>query len=343
MQAVVLRQGKIVSEDVDVPKPGAGQVLVKSLCCGICGSDLHFYAHGESLLTPVDGILPDVYLGHEYVAEIIAFGPNCEQKLGLGTRVCSVPFVEVEGQRVPIGTGAGVYGAYSQYFLMSESLLLEVPDSLPSQAVALAEPLAVAIHGVARSGITASDTAVVCGAGPIGLATIAALKRIGVTEILVSEPTEHRRKLAQSLAAAQVIDPTVNSLADEFSRQGSDGLQPFIFECVGNSVLIAELIQLAPKRSTIVYAGVHTDETRFNPMLAMVKELDLKFTFYYEDAEYAEALDYLASGQLNWQPLVTGTVGYDRVQQAFEALTKPNKHVKIMVEPQRQGDLLVSP
>lgn len=348
MKAVMLRNGRIEFEDVAMPEAGPGQVLVKSNSCGICGSDLHFYKHPNELLGPDP--VPDVFLGHEYSAEIVAFGPECEEKFLVGDRVCSIPFLQGASvaDRQAIGTGPAIYGAYSEYFLLSEALLLKVADNLPDAAVALVEPLAVGMHAVSRSDIKLGSIAWVCGAGPIGLATIASLKKLGIDTIIASDPTGKRRDLALQMGASAVFDPTavdvmaeINGLIAESETLNSE-TPIVIFECVGIHTMIPELIEVAPPRSTIVFAGVHTKETSFNPIIGMVKELDIKFTFYYENSEYEAALNYLASGDLTWQPLVTGTVGYDGIQGAFEALLAPNDHIKIMIEPWRKGQLVSS-
>ena len=344
MKAVFLRHGTIQFDERVKPTPGPGQVLVKTKCCGICGSDLHFFKHPEELLGPNP---PDVFLGHEYCVEICAFGPDTKQEMSIGQRVCSIPFVELDdGSRGAIGTNTQRYGAYSEYFLLSENLMLAVPDSLADEAVALVEPLAVGIHAVNRSGIGDDAIALVYGCGPIGLATISALRNRGINNIIASDPTANRRILATEIGASIVVDPTSDDVMSHVSAlQASSyegGGEIVMFECVGIHTMIPELIASAPAKSTIVFAGVHTRDTTFNPIVAMVKELDIKFTFYYANSEYEQALALLAAGELNWQPLVTGTVGYDGVQGAFETLLAPNDHIKIMVQPWRQGNLLKS-
>ena len=342
MKAVFLRDGTIQFDERAKPTPGPGQVLVKTKCCGICGSDLHFYKHPEELLGPNP---PDIFLGHEYCVEICEFGPDTKQEMQVGQRACSIPFIETEnGAREPIGTNTQRYGAYSEYFLLSENLMLPVPDNLADEAVALVEPLAVGIHAVSRSDIADNAIALVYGCGPIGLATISALKNRGIDNIVASDPTAKRRTLAIEMGASIVVDPTNDNVMSHVSALQSasyDGRgEVVLFECVGIHTMIPELIASAPPKSTIVFAGVHTKDTTFNPIMAMVKELDIKFTFYYENAEYEQALALLASGKLKWQPLVTGTVGYDGIQGAFETLLSPNEHIKIMVQPWRAGSLL---
>lgn len=345
MQSVVVRDGAIVVEQCDVPQPGPGQVLVKSRACGICGSDLHMVRHFDEMFEMrkrsgrADGDnAPDIYLGHELAGEVVAHGPGTGA-IGVGTRVASVPFVvtdagEVEG----VGTNERVYGAFSQYFLLNEATLIPVPDGVPDEAVALAEPLAVGVHAVARGDVEATDVALVIGCGPVGLAVIAALRMRGVETIVASDPVETRRQMATEMGATHNADPTVDdemALVEELAAGG----QVVVMECAGITPLIASIIERAPAKSRVVFAGVHTADVTISPAFAMTKELDLRFTFYYSPEEYAAAFEALAAGDLEWRPLVTGAVGIDGVAEAFETLLGPNDHIKIMVEPWRTGGL----
>ena len=148
MRALVMRNGALHLESAPVPVPESGQVLVRSLACGICGSDLHITRHsGEVLaffrelgvMTTAADTDPGIMLGHEYCAEVIAYGPDTEQRLPPGTRVTSVPLLmSMDGAGV--GVTPGIAGAYSEYFILDEQLLLPVPDNVPASAAALTEP-----------------------------------------------------------------------------------------------------------------------------------------------------------------------------------------------------------
>ena len=347
MRSVVVRDGAIVVEEQPVPEPGPGQVLVRSRACGICGSDLHMVRHYDEMFEmrkrsgraePDATEAPPIFLGHELAGEVAAHGPGTGTH-AVGTRVASVPFVMgPDGEMVGVGTNEAVYGAFSEYFVLNEATLIPVPDEVTDEAVALAEPLAVGVHAVARGDVAAGDSVLVIGAGPVGLAVIAALRMRGVETIVASDPVAGRRDMAAAMGASEVIDPTDG---DEMERiaELADGGRAVIIECAGVTPLIPSIIERAPAKACVVFAGVHTADVTISPAFAMTKELDLRFTFYYTPEEYAEAFRALAADELEWRPMVTGTVGLDGVADAFETLFGPNDHVKIMVQPWRDGGL----
>ena len=337
MRTVFAKDGRVHSVDRPLPELQEGQVLIKSRACGICGSDLHLFKMGDALFEGSKGPR-ELYLGHEFVGEIEAFGPGTEGELGKGARVCSIPFLITENGQVGVGVGDQILGAYSEYFVLSEEHLIPVPDGVPDEAVALAEPLAVGIHAVERGNIKQNQVALVLGCGPIGLACIAALRMKGIDGIVASDPIESKRQLAARMGAILTIDP---STGDEFEAATElAGDAPIIvYECIGATKLLRSIIERTPARSTLVIAGVHTDEITINPMRFALNELNINFSIYYTAREYKTAFDAMANNVIHWQPLVTGKVGYDGINDAFSVLMGPNEHVKVIIEPQRRGPL----
>src|ERR1700741_3942454 len=192
MRAAVLREGRMVyRDDVPEPLPEPGQVLVEVKACGICGSDLHFAAHGAEVLTMSGKIAGggmnldlngDVFMGHEFSAEVLEAGPDTETHPA-GTLVTSIP-VLISGKRVePIVYSNKTLGGYAERMLLSAPLLLPISNGLDHRPAALTEPMAVGLHAVNKSGIQPGETALVVGCGPIGIAVIAALRTRGVESI----------------------------------------------------------------------------------------------------------------------------------------------------------------
>ncbi|MEM9724829.1 MAG: zinc-binding dehydrogenase [Pseudomonadota bacterium] len=364
MKAITVQDGQIELVERQMPTPGAGQVLVKSRACGICGSDLHILHHPEEMArlagamagateegAPAPaanaggaGGAPEIRLGHEYCAEVVAHGPGAEGAPPVGARVCSIPFLIAPDAgpmgMVGVGLSEGVYGGMSEYFLLQSEFLLPVPDGLDDAGAAMAEPLAVALHFVTRSEMAPSQVALVVGCGPIGLFTIEALKLRGVSRIIASDPHPGRRAIAEALGAASVLDPGVdNVMARAAEAAGETGEALAVFECSGATAVIPPLVAEAPANTRIVVGGVHTTPLTIDPGLAMLKEIDLRFAFVYSPEEYAEALQALGDGRVAWRRLVTGKVGVDGVADAFRVLSAPSDHVKIIVEPWREGGL----
>ena len=190
-------------------------VLVKSLACGICGSDLHARKHAHRMVElakhfpgrkPMD-LSRDVVFGHEFCCEVLDYGPGTTGKLKPGTKVCSLPaLLTAEGPQ-GIGYSNDNIGAYAERMLLSEALLLEVPNGLAAEHAALTEPLAVGVHAVAKANIKGGEVPLVIGCGPVGLAVIAALKIKGMHPIVAADYSPARRALAEKLGADVVVDP----------------------------------------------------------------------------------------------------------------------------------------
>jgi threonine dehydrogenase-like Zn-dependent dehydrogenase len=337
MRAAVMRDRAFAIEERPMPVPGPGEVLLRTRLCGICGSDLHQFKHAReidalarSMGAPGQDLDRGMVLGHEYVGEVIAFGPDTQQSLAVGDRVVSVPFLIRDGLPVPIGANVEVDGAYAEYFLGTEALLLKIPEGVPDAAAALVEPLGIAVHAVAKSMLGAGDLpCAVLGCGPIGLAIVAVLRMRGVTNIVASDFSPKRRELARLMGAGAVVHPKEQPV---FAALGSAG-PAIAFDCTGVRGVLSQTINEAPVGSQIVVAGIPQGDDSFNPMVAIAKELNLQFVLYYTPEEFAEALAAVASGQLDWKPLVTGTVGLEGISEAFAALEDPEVHAKIMIDP----------
>nr|WP_321385449.1 zinc-binding dehydrogenase [uncultured Vibrio sp.] len=348
MNSIVLQDGSIHLQQVDVPKPAPGQVLVRSLACGICGSDLHIARHTGEVFDVYRklGVMSEsmddhteVMLGHEFCAEIVEYGDETQQALPVGSRVTSVPIL-MSQNGAGVGVTPGIHGAYSEYFLLDEALLLPVPENVPSEAAALTEPLAVGLHAVNRSDIQTDEVALVVGCGPIGLAAITALKLRGVTNILAVDIQDEKLELAKEFGATRVVNPTKE---DEVAigAEVATGSRLVIFECVGKHTLIDDFIRRAPAGARIVVTGIHTAPTSVNYAYATVKELDLCFSYYYQPHEFEQCLQAIAEGKVPWQKMLTAKVGMDGVESAFKQLMTPNDHIKVVIEPWRNGELQV--
>ncbi|MBD3649459.1 MAG: alcohol dehydrogenase catalytic domain-containing protein, partial [Pseudomonadales bacterium] len=157
MRAAVMRDARLVVEDIATPEPGSGEVLVKTLACGICGSDLHALKHIEIFAesareadpdAPVFQMDPqkDLVMGHEFCAEILDHGPDTAKTLKPGTRICSVPITLRQGSVCSIGYSNDVPGGYAENMVLFEPLLLPVPNGLSSEYAALTEPMAAGRH-----------------------------------------------------------------------------------------------------------------------------------------------------------------------------------------------------
>ena len=339
MKAAVVRDKRLIVADVPDPAPGPGEVLVKTLACGICGSDLHALKHADRFAeayvradgTRIFDFSRDMVMGHEFCAEIVDYGPKTDRRLPVGTRVCSMPVLLRGEGRQTIGYSNDHPGGYAEYMRLTESLLLAVPNGLATEQAALTEPMAVGVHAVNKARLVPGDTALVVGCGPVGLAVIAALRVRGVHPIVAADFSPRRRELAVLLGADVVVDPKETALAERWRAT------TVAFECVGVPGVIDQMMVSAPRGARIVVVGVCMEPDTIHPLRGISKELNLQFVLGYDAEEFATTLRHIAEGVIPAAPLVTGTVGVDGVAGAFEALASPERHAKILVEPWRRA------
>jgi threonine dehydrogenase-like Zn-dependent dehydrogenase len=337
-----MRDARLVVDDVPDPVPGAGEVLVKTLACGICGSDLHALQHAPKLVEAAhESGMPfvmdptrDVVMGHEFCAEIVDFGPETQRTLRTGTRVVSMPLAMTPTGVEGVGYSNTHPGGYGELMRLSELFLLPVPNGLATDHAALTEPMAVGVHAVAKARLEPGDAPLVIGCGPVGLAVIAALRLRGAEPIVAADYSPMRRALAERMGAHVVVDPARERAIDAW--QNAAGARPAVFfECVGVPGLIDRIMREAPRETRVVVAGVCMEDDRIRPMVGINKELSVQFVLGYTPMEFAETLGDIAEGHIPVAPLVTGRVGVDGVAGAFAALARPDEHAKILVEPWR--------
>lgn len=356
MRAAVVRAGGAV-EVVDVPEPtpGPGQALVRSLACGICGSDLHVVEMARALGAPAASAAtagyappadPGIVLGHEFSVEVVDLGPGTEAAVAPGALACSVPYLTGVGDPELIGFSPTAPGAFADYLLVDADKLVPVPAGLTPAAAALTEPLAVGRHAADLGRLERGRPAVVVGCGPVGLAVLLALKADGHGPVLVSDPSPVRRAMAERLGADVVLDPGDRS---PWGALGDLGVEPglpsplvgpggrrppvTVFECVGVPGLLQQILDGVPIGSRVVVVGVCMQPDTLVPAAGILKEVDLTFSFAYRPDEFAAVLRAIGDGTVDTGPLVTGRVGLDGVGGALDALAADPSEIKILVEP----------
>jgi threonine dehydrogenase-like Zn-dependent dehydrogenase len=266
--------------------------------------------------------------------------------------VCSLPALLTPGGLQTIGYSNDNVGGYAEHMVLSEPLLLEVPNGLAAEHAALTEPLAVGIHAVAKANIRGDEVPLVIGCGPVGLAVIAALKIRGLHPIVAADYSPARRALAEKLGADIVVDPArtqpyatwaehaAMSPEEKAARPPLQAMLPalkpaLIFECVGIPGLLQQVFEGAPRDARIVVVGVCMETDRSEPMLGIMKELNVQYVLAYTPDEFAYSLRLIAEGKVDAASLVTASVGIDGVAQAFADLANPERHTKIIIEPWR--------
>jgi hypothetical protein len=311
-------------------------VLVAVRSCGICGSDLHFAAHGAEVLALTSemssgaggmnvDLSRDVFMGHEFSAEILEAGPGTDTHPA-GTLVTSIPVLLSGSDVEAIVYSNTTVGGYAERMLLSAPLLLPIPNGLDAQHASLAEPMAVGLHAVNKSGIQPGESALVLGCGPIGIAVVAVLRTRGVETIVAADFSPKRRELAATMGAGQTVDPA----------QGSpfDATKPaVVFDAVGVPGIIDDVMRRARHGTRLVVVGVCMQADTVHPFFAIAKEISVQFVLAYDPQEFGTALRTIAEGDVDVSPMITGTVGLEGVGTAFDDLADPERHCKILVTP----------
>jgi threonine dehydrogenase-like Zn-dependent dehydrogenase len=312
-----------------------------------------------------------VVFGHEFCGEVIDHGPKTRKAPKAGTPVVALPLLRRGKDVHTVGLSAKAPGAYAERLVVEQSLALPVPNGLPVEHAALTEPMAVGWHAVRRSEISKGQVAIVIGCGPIGLAVILMLKAHGVRTVIASDFSPGRRALATQCGADIVVDPAQDSPYAKAKGHGhletapealglavstvetirklrlpwwhvwraADAVgaatpkHPVVFECVGVPGVIDGIITGAPMFSRVVVVGVCMGADKLRPSMAINKEIDLRFVLGYTPMEFRDTLHMLAEGKVDVTPLITGTVGLNGVENAFDALGDPEAHAKILINP----------
>jgi threonine dehydrogenase-like Zn-dependent dehydrogenase len=332
----------LVVEDVAEPVLGAGDVLVAVRACGICGSDLHalhfadqFVAIAREMDAPAT-FDPDrdFIMGHEFTGEVLELGPQTDgSPVQPGDLVTSLPIALTPTGMEPVGAYSNVYnGAYADRMRLSAALCMKVPNGLDHRRAALTEPMAVGRHAVARAAVTPAEAAVVLGAGPVGLAVVAELRRLGVETIVVSDFSPRRRAVALAMGASAAVDPARDDPIEAW--RAADGTRmPVVFDAIGVPGSLDAVVKAAPPAGRVCVVGSCMQPDSVRPLVAQVKQLTIVFSFAYDPFEFGDTLRAIAEGEIDVSPLFTGTCGVDGVPAAFNAHGNPEEHVKILVEP----------
>ena len=356
MRAAVFANGRFTVENMPAPTPGPGQILVRPLVCGICGSDLHTRHHAHHLAALLQragfkGFMsPDlpVVLGHEFCCEVLDHGPGCTRAVPKGNRVVGLPFLADPNGVVLLGYSNVYNGAFAEEMVLQESATVAVPDQVPTDVAALAEPLAVAVHAVGAASADKDCAFVVYGCGPVGLFVIARLRYLGLGPILAVDPDPARCNFAEHMGADVVTAPSAERVGGWWAERGAPlgvsdaaaaraaglaGRRPIIFECVGKPGLLKSIAEEAPAGASMIVVGLCMNPDTIEPSYLIQKEIAMRFVFAYKPEEFVEATRMLAKDPDRVAPLVTGHETLDRVTEAFDALERGGSQAKVMIRP----------
>ncbi len=320
-------------QEREIPKAGRGEVVIKNMVCGVCGTDVHIY-YGEPGSADVN---PPVVLGHEYAGEIVEVGEDVTA-LKPGDHVTVDPNIYCgqcqycrngKKQLCPSMQAVGVTrdGGFAQYSLVPAAQAFKLADAVPFEAGAMAEPLACCLHGVDLAGIRPGQTVCVIGGGAIGLIMLQLCKLSGAAKLILSEPNQKRREAALQLGADLAIDPT-----DPQARQSVEGAADVVIECVGNNPAVQSAFSFAQKGAVIVLFSVPKVDAQFPVPLFDVykKELTIKGSFVNPDT-HARAVELINAGKIDFSPIITHRFNIHQLPEAIAA-QQGSESIKVVVE-----------
>ena len=338
MEAVVyVAPGELALAERPIPQPKEGEVLVEVAAVGICGSDLLIWGGGLAR------VRPPVVLGHEF-SGVVADTNGCTG-FADGERVVVEPLLNC-GECDPCRSGnynvcvrlgligIDVDGAAAPYVVVAADRLHRLPDQLSLRDAALAEPSAVALHMVRRSGVQATDTVLIVGGGPIGALVACICRAQGVQHLVVSEPNPSRRHLLDDLGFT-TFDPGAQStqeLLDELTGDGFD----VSFELTGVGPALTTAVELTRVHGTILLGGLPHAPVAVPIASAVMKELTLRGARVYRSDDMRDAVQLLADGAIPAARLITREVSIaEGIAGAFERLRDSRDDMKILIVPSK--------
>ena len=309
IQQVMVRPGEIVFHDVEKPVPRKGEVLIRMMRLGICGSDIHVY-HGKHPFTSYP-----VTQGHEVSGVVEALGPEVTA-FQVGQKVTVQPQV-VCGTCYPCRHGKynlceklkvmgfQTTGMASEFFAVDAAKVLPLPERMSFDEGAMLEPLAVAVHAVRRFGEIRDADVAVLGAGPIGNLVAQAAKGMGARRVLITDISDYRLELAERCGADKAVNTRTtdfgSALVDTFGPDKAD----VIYDCAANDVTMGQAIQYARKGSTIILVGVYAGMAHVDLAVLNDHELDLNTTMMYRQEDFETAIQLVEEKKVQLQPLMS--------------------------------------
>jgi L-iditol 2-dehydrogenase len=337
--AVFLSPHHIQLQDLSQPTPGGSEVLVRVTACGVCGTDVHIY---RGQLT--QAIQPPVVLGHEIAGVIQAIGPDVRH-LPPGQHVCLDPLVSCgHCQYCQIGrpnlcpnlTTLGYVrnGGYAQFVLAPASNVYPLRPDVPPAAGILVETLACVLNGFDKLALQPGRTAMILGAGTVGLLWNQLLRASPISLLVQSEPVPFRRDRARQLGADITIDPATEDLPAAVHAVAADGID-YIIDASGDPNALQQAIPLVKKGGTFLIFGVcPADATiRVNPHDIYQKEMRILGSKMPPHRLY-HAAQIIQAGRIDHKTIVTDVMPLTRLPEALELFeTARHRHVKIAIDP----------
>lgn len=331
-------------EVVDLPAPPMvpNEVMVRIKACGICGSDVHGYDGSSGRR------IPPIVMGHEAAGIVAATGSDVTG-FASGDRVtfdstvycgqceyCARGEVNLCDNRQVVGVSCPDYrraGAFAEYVVVPSHILYHLPDTLSFTSAAMLEAVSVALHAVRISAVKGVETALVIGAGMIGLLTLQAAKAAGCSRVLAADVDQTRLKLAKQVGADEVLHLSGPSLAAQVMRLTNDRGVDLTLEAVGRNETVAAAIDCTRKGGTVTLIGNIASEVTLPLQKVVTRQLRLQGSCA-SAGEYPQAIELVANGKIQVEPLITAIAPLEEGPRWFERLhsREPNL-MKVILTP----------
>ena len=339
LQQVMTAPSVIEFREVETPKAEAGQLLLKVMKIGICGSDIHVY-HGKHPFTSYP-----VTQGHEVSCEVAEVGEGVTG-FQVGQRVTVEPQV-VCGECYPCCHGKynlceelkvmgfQTTGIASTYFAVDAAKVTLLPEEMSFDEGAMIEPTAVAVHAAKRPRDVTGMKVAVIGAGPIGILVAQALKALGAASVMITDISDYRLAKAKECG----IDYAYNTKQVNFEKAMLEAFGPdkadVIYDCAGNDITMGQAIKYARKGSTIILVAVYAGMANVDLAVLNDHELDLNTTMMYRHEDYVDAIRLVSEGKIHLKPLMSKTFAFQDYKAAYEYIEENQEiTMKVLIDVQ---------
>lgn len=337
-------------DEIDEPEVRPGTVKIAPEWCGICGSDVHEYLVGPETIPapgrphPITGEVLPVVLGHEFAGRVVEVGDGVGG-VAVGDAVAVEPIIR---DTTCPACRAGDYnhcpqlgfhglsgggGGLAELTVVPDYMVHRLPDGVSTEVGALVEPLAVGWHAVRRSGLEPGQTAVVVGAGPIGLVTLLALRAAGAASVTMVEVAAARKERAAAMGADLVLDPTVDDVVATV-RDATGGGADVTFDAAGHNETLALALGTVRHYGNVVNIALWEHPAEIDMFGFLFTEANLTSSCAYAN-DHADVIAAIGSGAVQPAPLISERIALaDVVAHGIEALVADrDRHVKILVHP----------
>ncbi len=336
-QQIMIKPGKIEFREIPIPELKDNEVLIKIMCIGVCGSDIHVY-HGKHPYTSYP-----VTQGHEVSGMIEKVGSKITE-LKSGDKVTIQPQV-VCGKCYSClhgnyhicdelkVMGFQTTGMASEYFVTDADRILKLPEDMSYEQGAMIEPMAVACGVFTKTNDLNGLNVIVLGAGPIGNLTAQTAKALGAKSVLITDVSDFRLEIAKKVGIDYTINPLKQNFSEEIVKAFGPDKADLIIECVGINQTIDDAIANARKGTDIVLVGVFGEKSAVDLGLIQAHELRIIGMLMYQTKEYLKAIELVNSEKIQLEPLMTKHFKFEDYDKAYQYIeNKKDKAMKIFID-----------